>query len=74
MRDYPTLLRELLVMEHSKSEDEAARLVKKHTQIVLNGIMGGLTFPSIRACAVAIEIAESEEREANAKTQEETEA
>lgn len=61
MPDYADLLRKLMVDEYGKTPDEAAALVKKHTRIVMNGVVGGLSFTSIRACAMAIEMAESEQ-------------
>lgn len=60
MQDYRTLLESLLVEEHNKTPEEAARLVKKHTQIVMTGIMRGLSFSSLRSAAMAIEMAESD--------------
>ncbi len=58
MIDLPKTVAELLVAEHGKTPEEAASLVKKHTQIVMNAIMGGLTMSSVRACAMAIEMVE----------------
>jgi hypothetical protein len=62
MKDFPDLLESLFVMEYGKTPEEAARLVKKHTRIVTNAIMGGLSFTSVRAAAMAIEMAEAEEK------------
>jgi len=58
--DYAKTLEALLVEEYGKTPDEAAALVKKHTSIVVNGIMSGLTFTSIRAAAMAIDMAEQQ--------------
>jgi len=58
--DFPELLRKLLEMEYAKTPEEAAALVKKHTTIVMNAIMSGLTFTNVRAAAMAIEMAESQ--------------
>lgn len=49
----------LLVAEHNRTPEEAAALVKKHTKIVMAGIMRGLDTSSITVTATAIEIAES---------------
>jgi hypothetical protein len=57
--ELPKLVEELLVVEYSKTPDEAAVLVKKHTNIIVNAIMAGLTFASVRAAAMAIDMAES---------------
>lgn len=60
VRDFPATVTALLVAEHGKTADEAAALVKKHTRIVINGIMGGMSYTSARAVCMAIEMAESE--------------
>lgn len=60
-KEFPELLKDLLVAEYGKTPDEAARLVKKHTNIVMNAIMSGLSFTNVRAAAMAIEMAESEQ-------------
>ena len=54
MPDFVDLLRKLLVAEYGKTEEEAAALVKKHTKIVVNGIMAW----NVHATAMAIEMAE----------------
>ncbi len=46
----------LLVEEFGKTKDEAERLVKKHTNIVVRGVMANMNH---RATAMAIEMAES---------------
>ena len=61
MNDFRLLLEELLVAEHGKTAEEAARLVKKHSRIVVQGIMAGMSSTHLRAAAIAIELAESEE-------------
>lgn len=45
----------LLVAEHSRSKDDADRMVKEHTSIVVNGIMANMNY---RATAMALEMAE----------------
>ncbi len=63
MKDYPETLKDLLVEEYGKSPEEAAALVKKHSRIVMQGIMSGLSYSSIRSAAMAIEMAEGGEGE-----------
>ena len=58
--DFPKTVEALLVHEYGKSESEAAALVKKHSNIVVNGIMAGITIQNVRAVAMAIDMAESE--------------
>lgn len=57
--DLPNMVEQLLVAEYGKTPEEAAALVKKHTNIVMNAILHGLTFSSVRSCAMAIEMAEN---------------
>lgn len=59
MLDLVDTVKKLLVAEYGKTEDEAAALVKKHTNIVTNAIMGGLNMSSVRACAMAIDMQET---------------
>lgn len=46
----------LLVAEYRRTKEEAWRMVKSHPNIVTNGIMANMNY---RACAMALEIAES---------------
>jgi ribosomal protein S27AE len=57
--DFVETLTKLLEAEYGKSPDEARALVKRHTNIVMNGIMAGLTMTHVRAAAMAIEMTES---------------
>lgn len=61
MRDFATTLMELLEAEYDYTREESERLVKKHTNIVMQGIMSGLSYMNLRATATAIELAESPE-------------
>ena len=63
MADFPKLVEECLVMEHNRTPEEAAALVKKHSQIVVTAIMNGISFRNVHACAGAIEIKESDEKD-----------
>lgn len=65
--DFVNYLRKLLVEEHHKTTEEAEALTKKYPNVIVNGIMLGLTFQSLRITAQAIEICESEERERTRK-------
>jgi len=57
MEDFVTLLKALLVAEHGHTEEEAEYLVKKHSSLVIIGIMHGNL--ALRATAIAIEIQEA---------------
>lgn len=59
-KDFPTLVAELLVMEYGKTKEEAERMCKTHTRVMVAGIMSGLSFVNIRATALAITMAEDE--------------
>lgn len=48
----------LLVAEHGRTKEDADRMVKTHTNIVVNGIMANMNY---RATAMALEMAESKE-------------
>lgn len=47
----------LLVHEYKRTKEDADRMVKTHTNIVLNGIMSSMNY---RATAMALEMAESQ--------------
>ena len=49
----------LLVAEHGRPKDDADRMVKEHTSIVINGIMAKMNY---RATAMALEMAEDRKR------------
>jgi hypothetical protein len=55
-RDFVALLRALLIEERGHSEEDADRLIRTHTGIVVNGIMAGPF--NLRACAIALEMAD----------------
>jgi hypothetical protein len=57
MNDFIKLLKKLLVAENNKTEEEAERIVKKHPNIVTQGIMSN----RLRATAMALEMAEDKE-------------
>lgn len=55
MKNFSALVSSLLVMEHRKTEAEAAELVRRHTDVITRGIMhGGPGMSSVRVTALAI--------------------
>ncbi|KKM22427.1 hypothetical protein LCGC14_1625490 [marine sediment metagenome] len=59
MKDFVGLLRKLLVSsEYGKSPEEVDRLLKKHTNVVIQGIMSG----ELYATAMALEMAQDGSR------------
>ncbi len=58
MQDFVALLKQLLIMEHGISEENADALIKKYPDIVTQGIMKG-TF-ALNATAMALQMKESE--------------
>ena len=55
--DFKILLKNLLMSgEYNKTEEEADRLIKSHTNIVVNGIMAW----NLNATAMALEMADTQ--------------
>lgn len=59
--EFPEIVAALLVAEHSRSKEEAEALVKRFPNVIVNGIMAGLTIGNARIAAIALEMAESRE-------------
>ena len=58
--EFPEVVAAILVEEHGRTKEDAARLVKQFPGIVMNGIMGGMRY---RATAMALEMSEAEAKE-----------
>ena len=54
MEDFVVLLKRLMIEEYDYSEDDVEALIKKHSNIVIQGIMRGPT--ALRPTIMAIEI------------------
>jgi len=56
MEDFVVLLKRLMIKEHAYTEDDAEALIKKHYNIVMQGIMKGPL--TLRATVMALEMQE----------------
>jgi len=56
MEDFVVLLKQLMIKEYGYTEDDAEGIVKKHYNIVMQGIMKGPL--ALRATVMALEMQE----------------
>ena len=54
MDDFVVLLKQLMIEEYGYTEDDAESMVKKHSDIVMQGIMKGPL--ALRATVIALEM------------------
>ena len=59
MEDFVVLLKKLMIMENGYTENGAIALIKKHPNIIIQGIMRGPF--ALRAIVMALEMKEEKE-------------